>query len=185
MFSVREKRAISDAVQIILRNTNHPELPKDEISFTLCVKGAAPPSYANIENNRSITTKDEEISECLQQPFNEAKMPKIKLQYKTMRAWNTKNELVSIAIEMSKKEAEDFLKRLREYTAAISISFPLDKEETILEKRPNLMLGFCTEYTTSCVRIYGLSWDSKHDGVFPLDSKVIEFLQKEGIETKK
>lgn len=33
MFSLRQKREISEAVQKILRNTNHPELPKGEINL--------------------------------------------------------------------------------------------------------------------------------------------------------
>ena len=39
MFSVRQKREIADAVQKILRDTEHPELPEGEIEFTLHVKG--------------------------------------------------------------------------------------------------------------------------------------------------
>jgi len=33
MFSIRQKRMISDGVQRILRETNHPELPSGEIEF--------------------------------------------------------------------------------------------------------------------------------------------------------
>jgi hypothetical protein len=39
MFSVRQKREISEAVQQILRATGHPELPAGEIQFRLHVKG--------------------------------------------------------------------------------------------------------------------------------------------------
>ena len=35
MFSVRQKREIADAVQRIIRETNHPELPEGEITFNL------------------------------------------------------------------------------------------------------------------------------------------------------
>ena len=57
MFSVREKRLISDAVQKILRETNHPELPVREIRFHLCVVGAMEGwSWADIKNNGSIET---------------------------------------------------------------------------------------------------------------------------------
>jgi len=52
MFSVSQKRAISDAVQKILRATNHPELPaKEEIVFALHVAGAESWSFADIGNN--------------------------------------------------------------------------------------------------------------------------------------
>ena len=54
MFSVRQKREISEAVQKILRDTNHPELPESEIQFWLSVKGAEEWSWANIENNGSV-----------------------------------------------------------------------------------------------------------------------------------
>ncbi len=55
MFSVNQKRDISDAVQKILRATNHPELPTTgEISFTLQVAGAEDWSFAAIQNNGAV-----------------------------------------------------------------------------------------------------------------------------------
>lgn len=54
MFSVRQKREIADAVQKILRATNHPELPEGEISFQLHVNGAESWSWANIRNNSAV-----------------------------------------------------------------------------------------------------------------------------------
>ena len=54
MFSVREKRQISAAVQKILRKTNHPELPEGEIQFTLKVAGEKGWSWANIQNNGAV-----------------------------------------------------------------------------------------------------------------------------------
>ena len=54
MFSVRQKRNIADAVQKILRDTNHPELPKGEINFILDVSGAGDWSYASIRNNGDV-----------------------------------------------------------------------------------------------------------------------------------
>lgn len=64
MFSVRQKREIADAVQRILRNTEHPELPVGEIQFELHVDGAESWSYADIRNNESVTNPDVN-------PFNE------------------------------------------------------------------------------------------------------------------
>ncbi len=55
MFSVKQKREIADAVQKILRATNHPELPAGEISFQLHVAGAASWSWADIQNNGAVT----------------------------------------------------------------------------------------------------------------------------------
>jgi hypothetical protein len=54
MFSVKQKRHIADAVQRILRATNHPELPVDEIQFSLHVQGAQPWSWADIKNNEAV-----------------------------------------------------------------------------------------------------------------------------------
>lgn len=54
MFSVRQKRSIADAVQKILRDTGHPELPAGEISFTLHVDGAESWSWADIKNNGAV-----------------------------------------------------------------------------------------------------------------------------------
>lgn len=65
MFSVDEKRKISDLVQLVLRATNHPELPAGEIHFSLHVDGAEGWSWADIKNNGSVTTPDVN-------PWNEA-----------------------------------------------------------------------------------------------------------------
>lgn len=56
MFSVREKRAIADEVQRILRATNHPELPEGEIRFSLHILGAESWSWADIRNNGAVPT---------------------------------------------------------------------------------------------------------------------------------
>lgn len=54
MFSVQQKREISDKIQKILRETNHPELPKGEIKFLIHVEGAESWSWADIKNNESV-----------------------------------------------------------------------------------------------------------------------------------
>ncbi len=57
MFSVAQKQKISDAVQKILRDTLHPELPKNrEISFNLHVDGDADWSWADIRNNGAFSS---------------------------------------------------------------------------------------------------------------------------------
>lgn len=58
MFSVKQKRDIADAIQQILRETNHPELPKGEITFALHVDGAESWSWAEIKNNGAVTNPD-------------------------------------------------------------------------------------------------------------------------------
>ena len=64
MFSVKQKREISEAVQKILAETNHPELPGGEISFLLHVDGAESWSWADIRNNGAVKNPDTN-------PFNE------------------------------------------------------------------------------------------------------------------
>ena len=54
MFSTQQKREISDAIQKILKATNHPELPKGEISFSIHVDGAESWSWADILNNGAV-----------------------------------------------------------------------------------------------------------------------------------
>lgn len=54
MFSVQQKRDISEKVQKVLRETHHPELPECEISFRLHVDGTSPMSWADIRNNGAV-----------------------------------------------------------------------------------------------------------------------------------
>lgn len=54
MFSVAQKRHISEEVQKILRATKHPELPEGEIQFHLHVDGAESWSWADIRNNGAV-----------------------------------------------------------------------------------------------------------------------------------
>ena len=68
MFSVRQKREIADAVQRILRDTKHPELPEGEIQFHLRVEGAQPWSWAEIRNNSAVPQPGVN-------PWNEAQDP--------------------------------------------------------------------------------------------------------------
>jgi len=69
MFSVRQKRNISEAVQKILRETNHPELPKSEIHFLLHVDGAESWSWADIQNNGKVSDPDINIWNEQQDPI--------------------------------------------------------------------------------------------------------------------
>jgi hypothetical protein len=68
MFSVRQKREISDGIQKLLRATEHPELPEGEIYFHLAVAGAESWSWANIHNNKRV--ENPSIN-----PHNEAQDP--------------------------------------------------------------------------------------------------------------
>ena len=70
MFSVRQKREIADAVQKILRDTNHPERPAEEIKFVLAVAGAEPWSWAQIRNNGAVESPGVN-------PHNESQDPRV------------------------------------------------------------------------------------------------------------
>ncbi len=70
MFSVNQKRNIADAVQKILRETQHPELPQGEISFKLHVDGAEAWSFADIQNNGAVA-----IGHASVNPWNEKQDP--------------------------------------------------------------------------------------------------------------
>jgi hypothetical protein len=54
MFSIAQKREISDKVQEILRATEHPELPEGEVKFVLHIFGAEEWLWADILNNGSV-----------------------------------------------------------------------------------------------------------------------------------
>lgn len=56
MFSVKQKREISDSVQKIIADTKHPELPDGEINFSLHIDGAESWSWADIKNNGAVTS---------------------------------------------------------------------------------------------------------------------------------
>ena len=56
MFSIRQKREISEKVQQVLRETDHPELSTTEIQFELHVFGAQGWSWADIKNNGAVTS---------------------------------------------------------------------------------------------------------------------------------
>ena len=56
MFSVIQKRVISEKIQTILRESKHPELPENEIQFYIHVEGAESWSWADIRNNGAIKT---------------------------------------------------------------------------------------------------------------------------------
>ena len=65
MFSIAQKRMISDCVQELLRLTAHPELPEGEITFLLQVKGKEDWSWADIKNNGAVKNP-------VANPWNEA-----------------------------------------------------------------------------------------------------------------
>ncbi|MCK5431368.1 MAG: hypothetical protein KAJ03_01425 [Gammaproteobacteria bacterium] len=54
MFSVKQKRELSDQIQQIIRATNHPELPEGEIQFAIHICGSGPLSWADIKNNGDV-----------------------------------------------------------------------------------------------------------------------------------
>ena len=55
MFSMTQKREIAEKIQQILKETNHPELPEGEVSFHIHIAGAESWSWADINNNASVS----------------------------------------------------------------------------------------------------------------------------------
>jgi len=55
MFSVEQKRSISDSIQKIIKETNHPELPEGEVKFSIHIDGKEAWSWADIENNGAVS----------------------------------------------------------------------------------------------------------------------------------
>lgn len=88
MFSAREKREISDKIQKILRETNHPELPKDEIEFCIHVKGKEDWPWADIKNNGAVLSPD--IN-----PYNEMQdQKKERIKYGTLQNWRKEGSFI-------------------------------------------------------------------------------------------
>lgn len=71
MFSVAQKREISGMIQNYLKEMDHPELPKGEITFHLHVDGSESWSWADIKNNGSVIKP-------VSNPFNEDQAKKCK-----------------------------------------------------------------------------------------------------------
>ena len=51
MFSIAEKKRIAEAVEKVLLEINHPEMPKEKPKFKLHIDGKESWSYADIEPN--------------------------------------------------------------------------------------------------------------------------------------
>jgi hypothetical protein len=69
MFSMEEKQAIATAIEKILLDLNHPEMPKDKPSFELFVQGAQTWSWAVIKPNWTFEGPDAEVPG--KNPWNE------------------------------------------------------------------------------------------------------------------
>lgn len=70
MFSVRQKREISELIQKILHDTKHPELPKSEIQFNIHIEGAEQWSWADIKNNGAVDNPSVNLHNELQDDSN-------------------------------------------------------------------------------------------------------------------
>lgn len=102
MFSMKQKREISAAVQPILRNTNHPELPAGEIQFLLHVDGAVSWSWADIRNNGAVTNPT-------QNPFNELNSG----EPKVVRGKDAEIERLQAELAAERKKREALEAKLR------------------------------------------------------------------------
>ena len=69
MFSIAEKKKISAAVEKVLLEINHPEMPTDKAKFKLHVDGAEAWSFADIEPNWVYEEKGSPVNP---NPWNES-----------------------------------------------------------------------------------------------------------------
>jgi len=66
MFSTEEKMKIAKAVEKILLDLNHPEMPKENLKFKLHVNGKERWSFADIEPHWKFNDKKPSVN-----PWNE------------------------------------------------------------------------------------------------------------------
>lgn len=67
MFSVEEKKKIAEAVEKVLLDLKHPEMPKEKPFFRLYVAGKEPWSWADIQPNWTFN----ESNQPTVNPWNE------------------------------------------------------------------------------------------------------------------
>jgi len=72
MFSVEEKKKIAEAIEKLLLDLNHPEMPKDKPTFKLHVDGKESWSWADIEPNWVYEIKKPSVN-----PWNEVAREKM------------------------------------------------------------------------------------------------------------
>jgi len=58
MFSVRQKQIIAEAVEKVLLELDHPEMPKEKPHFVLLVDGKEVWSWAEIKPNWAFTAEN-------------------------------------------------------------------------------------------------------------------------------
>ena len=63
MFSKLEKQKIADVVENVLKEIDHPEMPKEKPMFTLHVYGKDVWSWADIEPNHTYDEKTPKTSD--------------------------------------------------------------------------------------------------------------------------
>jgi len=139
MFSVQQKRDISDAVQQILRATAHPELPPTgEISFLLHVDGAGDWSWADIRNNGAVG--DPGVN-----PHNELMASKTEEEGREMI--KTAQEILDKTPPDPRATPEDFMKEMLEKSIS-ALNQRVQKAEAIIvdyNRRLNSLEDFFKE----------------------------------------
>ncbi len=73
MFSIKEKQKIAEAIEKLLLELNHPEMPKEKVKFKLHVDGKESWSFADIEPNWVYEDKEPGVN-----PWNEQSKEQIK-----------------------------------------------------------------------------------------------------------
>ncbi len=71
MFSMNQKKLISQEVEKLLLSFDHPEMPTEKVEFSLHVNGKEDWSWADIEPNWHFETKEPGINPHNERAANE------------------------------------------------------------------------------------------------------------------
>lgn len=72
MFSISEKKQISEKIEALLLSFNHPEMPTEKPSFKIHIDGKESWSWADIEPNWTYENKEPGVN-----PWNEGGKDKL------------------------------------------------------------------------------------------------------------
>ena len=72
MFNVEEKKKIAQTIEEVILSFNHPEMPKENVSFSLHVDGKESWSWADINPNWTFENKKPLVN-----PWNEVAREKM------------------------------------------------------------------------------------------------------------
>ena len=82
MFSVRQKKMISESIEKLIRYINHPEMDNDNIRFRIHIDGKEPWSFADITDNKTAQDNGVRVN-----PWNESQDDTAKCEVECL-VWN-------------------------------------------------------------------------------------------------